>query len=69
MFLKKIRLRKSALKVPKIMGGGVGPGLENTQIKAAFFYGFPSRWHLSKRYLKVQGIQKVPKDPWYPKGT
>ena len=35
-------LRKSAQKVPKFLGGGVIPGLENTQIKAAFsFVGCP----------------------------
>ena len=31
-----------------------------------------NRWErskVSKRYLKVQGIQEVPRDPRYPKGT
>ena len=38
-FQKKISLKKSAPQVANILGGGwcVGPGLENTQIKAAFF--------------------------------
>ena len=37
-FQEKISQRKSVPKVPKFLGVGVRPSLENTQIKAAFFF-------------------------------
>ena len=50
-FQTKISQQKSAPKVPKFLGwrgGGVRPGLENTQIKAEFFMEHPLLVHLKK---------------------